>query len=1532
MSDDESIFAEAIKIESSEQRRTFLDKACAGDASLRREIEDLLSAHDRAGEFLSALPVALQISDPLIEQSGTVLGHYKLLEQIGEGGMGVVFMAEQVRPVKRRVALKIIKPGLDTKQTLARFEAERQALAMMDHPSIAKVFDAGATPQGRPYFVMELVRGVPITEYCDQHQLTPRQRLGLFIQVCQAVQHAHQKGIIHRDLKPNNVLITLQDGDKPIPKVIDFGIAKAAGAQRLTDRTLFTEFRQLIGTPLYMSPEQAEMSQLTDVDTRSDIYSLGVLLYELLTGTTPFDKTRLAKAAYDEIRRIIREEEPPHPSTRLSTLGATLTTVSAQRRVEAKKLSQLIHGELDWIVMKALEKERARRYETASAMARDVERYLTDQPVEACPPSRTYRLRTFVRRNKTAIATAATVVVILLAATVVSAWQAVRATHAGAATLAARAQIIRERDQAQAEKRRADEQAAVAKAVNQFMNEDVLGQADPYAQILANTQSDPDLKGLPNAKPDPDLKVRDALDRAAKRIAGRFKAQPLVEAATREQIGDAYLALGQDAAAEEQFQFALRLRRQTQGDQHADTLRTLHRLALASRRGKGIEILSGVLESQRKILGERQPDTLDTMNDLAQLYLHSGEYSKAEPLMEQVVEAKRKILPPTALERLYAEYGLADLQSIATHMDGKIGSNGSSAMPLLRQILEQVRKAYGEDDPRTLGTLRELAWRYHSTREYEKAVPLLSQAINGMRKTLGPQHPQTLSAIGELADVYQNMGQSAKAEPMLRELGEWCRVLPTERITTAMTVIPRLIRCYREMNQPAKVMQWQQNLRVFLEADLVAKTAEIKQASDDQRLSDSTLAARALDYQMLARFSDAIADHTRCIQLDPANIHAWSELAYLQLYLGNESAYHDACSGILRQFGDTSDRRIAALAARTCLIAPSAMDDPALRLADTAAAPGVYPDKAISLTTIQMAKGIAELRRGDFAEAADWLGNCSTRTQLLLDTSRRFVRDVTLIPEEEVTTNYFLAMAEYRRGNMQEAWHALAGAREQHQAQIPPVSSGDWTLGEPQWLIVQIAARQAQELLGQRHPAMLAAINSLAACETAGGKYALAEPLFAQALTAKSAACSDCPESDEALYNLAWIYSEESKYALAEPLLLKLLEARRKTSGNENPATLDVIELLIRGYRRLDPQYIKAAPLVQEYAQSVRKLYGEQSPEFLWATRQMGDLYLSQRRDADAEPLLRQRAEAALANPSGRLFTEDATINLGRLADCYRRLGREDDALAWEQHLREYLLTNIAAQTQRIRSLQPDDNEAAILLMQRAESSRRLGHLNDALTDLKARLRFTPAAYATRGRVAALQAYLGDEKAYRITCRELLQQFDKQTGHAIHERARSTAEAVLLMTRAADDAAIARVVARLAATWTDPTNTSYLLLYRGKAAYRGGRFDTAVGLLTQSRDAFAAQADRFRLEPFPCEEGLVQANSFLAMAEHQLGHAEQARLALTAARVQLQTTVRPIDRPSDRVGTTDWLAAHIALREAEALIGKDLRPTVASRP
>ncbi len=423
------IFSLALEKTSPADRARYLGEACAGDAELRRQVESLLTAHEGAGDFLksSPLPTARDIGN---ERPGTVIGRYKLLELIGEGGFGVVWMAEQEDPVRRRVALKVIKAGMDTKQVLARFEAERQALAMMDHPNIARVFDGGATDAGRPYFVMELVRGPRITDYCNAGKLPMRERLSLFIQVCQAVQHAHQKGVIHRDLKPSNILVTEVDGE-PVPKVIDFGVAKATQF-RLTELTLFTGLNQMIGTPSYMSPEQAGLGAL-DVDTRSDIYVLGVLLYELLTGQTPLSREDFDKTGLDEIFRLIRERDPVKPSTRLSELSREeLTSVAAQRQAEPFKLNRLLAGDLDWIVMKALEKDRRRRYETASALAADLVRYLNNEPVTARPPSNLYRLQKAWGRNRTMFTAAILIVAIFVAATGISVWQAVRATRAEA--------------------------------------------------------------------------------------------------------------------------------------------------------------------------------------------------------------------------------------------------------------------------------------------------------------------------------------------------------------------------------------------------------------------------------------------------------------------------------------------------------------------------------------------------------------------------------------------------------------------------------------------------------------------------------------------------------------------------------------------------------------------------------------------------------------------------------------------------------------------------------------------------------------------------------------------------------------------------------------------------------------------------------------------------------------------------------------------------------------------------------------------
>ena len=444
-----TVFSAALERGSAAEQNAYLDRACADDPALRQRVEALLRAHDRAGGFLGRVPDPAETAGS--EPSGgpgpaadlaagvVIAGRYKLLERIGEGGMGEVWMVEQTEPVRRKVAIKLIRPGMDSRQVLARFEAERQALALMDHPNIARVLDAGATDSGRPFFVMELVKGTPLTRYCDDHKLTPRERLALYGQVCAAVQHAHQKGVIHRDLKPSNVLVAPYDG-VPVPKVIDFGVAKAAG-QPLTEKTLFTGLGAVVGTPEYMSPEQAELNN-QDIDTRSDVYALGVLLYELLTGTTPLTRKRLKESALLEVLRLVREEEPPRPSTRLSATDE-LPTVAANRGTEPRRLSGLVRGELDWIVMKALEKDRTRRYATANGLGEDVRRYLADEPVQAGPPSAAYRIRKFARRNRVWVGAATMVAAVLVIATAVSAALAVRATLAERRTLA-------ERDRAEA--------------------------------------------------------------------------------------------------------------------------------------------------------------------------------------------------------------------------------------------------------------------------------------------------------------------------------------------------------------------------------------------------------------------------------------------------------------------------------------------------------------------------------------------------------------------------------------------------------------------------------------------------------------------------------------------------------------------------------------------------------------------------------------------------------------------------------------------------------------------------------------------------------------------------------------------------------------------------------------------------------------------------------------------------------------------------------------------------------------------------
>jgi eukaryotic-like serine/threonine-protein kinase len=678
-------------------------------------------------------PLGPAHSQPGRHAPGTMVGPYKLLEQIGGGGMGVVYMAEQLRPVRRKVALKIIKPGMDSSQVIARFEAERQALTMMDHPNIAKVLDAGTTDIGRPYFVMELVKGVPITDYCDQATLTTRQRLELFIEVCRAVQHAHQKGVIHRDLKPSNVLVTLHD-DKPVPKVIDFGIAKAAG-QQLTERTLFTNYAQMLGTPLYMSPEQAQISGL-DVDTRSDVYSLGVLLYELLTGTTPFDQRRLREAAYDEMRRIIREEDPPNPSTRLSTMGDKLATVSAQRHTEPKKLGQLVRGELDWIVMKALEKDRTRRYETANGLARDVERHLSDEAVHACPPSAGYRFRKFARRNKRPLVGATLLAIVLVLGSVISTWQALRARRA----------------EAMSQLRFEAEKDARARAVTEAAKANTV--SDLLQEMLSSANPD-EAKGV-------DYTVRQLLDDSALRLSDQLKGQPEVEAAVRAAIGNAYRRLGLTDKADPHLQRALSLRRTTASaaaDKEAADLLLAQSLLdygwNCDEAGRAAEAEPHLREALAiyKANGGAGAKVIETLATLQLCVDQQRRWADAEAVANEALALGQERFPE----------GHAELANVLHRLGGLKQAQGDlvAAEPLIRKAVDMHRRWHGKDHPETGWSLSVLGDLVSRQGKHDEAEACYREALAIFSKQYDETHAFVLRLVERLDGALLAKGDEA---------------------------------------------------------------------------------------------------------------------------------------------------------------------------------------------------------------------------------------------------------------------------------------------------------------------------------------------------------------------------------------------------------------------------------------------------------------------------------------------------------------------------------------------------------------------------------------------------------------------------------------------------------------------------------------------------------------------------------------------------------------------------------------------------
>ena len=797
-------------------RAAFLDHKCDGDDELKRRLLAMLAAAEDeqflAEPTVSGQDVATEPEEaPLREGPGSRIGPYKLLQQIGEGGFGVVFMAEQEKPVARRVALKVIKLGMDTRQVVARFEQERQALAMMDHPNIARVLDAGATETGRPYFVMDLVKGDPIVDYCDKNRLSIEARLELFAQVCTAVQHAHGKGIIHRDIKPSNILVGTQDG-RPMAKVIDFGIAKAT-SQKLTDKTLFTEHQQVIGTLQYMSPEQAEGS--LDIDTRTDVYSLGVLLYELLTGSTPFDKQTIQGAMFGELRRMIREVEPPKPSTRLHDSSASLASIAAQRGVEPRRLGVLVRGELDWIVMKALEKDRARRYETANGLAADVRRYLAGEAVVAAPPSASYRLRKFVRRNKGTVTTVGAVGVALLVGVVGFAWQAtVAETQRDLAEQAGKAEAEQhrladvQRDRAvTAEgeaKQRADELAKVADFQASMLSQIDATQAGTRlfgsirAKFAASLQGgkltdaeqqariavfDRDLLRVNATDTSAEMIEHTILEPAATAVAAQFKDQPTVAASLRQTLAKLYRGLGFFDPALPLQQQALATRRAVLGEDHPDTLQSLHDLGeMLENQGKLAEAETcyrDALTRRRKVLGEEHRATLGSMVSLGNLLRSRGAFAEAEPLLVSAVEKFRRVLGDADRDTLVAINCLGFLYVV----QGKL----AATEPLWREAYEKGLAALGEDDPDVLVWTNNLAGLLQEQNKLKEAEVLFRQAVAKYRRIRGDEYPDTLRAIGTLAASLYLQRRCAEAEPLYREaLGKARHLLGSEHPFTLL--------------------------------------------------------------------------------------------------------------------------------------------------------------------------------------------------------------------------------------------------------------------------------------------------------------------------------------------------------------------------------------------------------------------------------------------------------------------------------------------------------------------------------------------------------------------------------------------------------------------------------------------------------------------------------------------------------------------------------------------------------------------------
>jgi serine/threonine protein kinase/tetratricopeptide (TPR) repeat protein len=1051
--DEESIFTEA-RGKGGAERAALLDRECGGRPGLRRDVEALLLADARAGQFLESSPRELAIgadagpnpgaladSPELPERPGAVVGGYRLLEQIGEGGMGVVYLAEQ-QVMRRQVALKIIRLGLDSAQVIARFEAERQALALMDHPHIARVLDAGTTAGRLPYFVMEFVKGLPITRYCDENKLTTRERLELFVQVCHAVQHAHQKGVIHRDLKPTNILVTLHDG-RHVPKVIDFGIAKATSDHLLTDRTLCTSAGQLVGTPPYMSPEQAE-SRGADVDTRSDVYSLGVLLYELLTGTTPFDKRRLGRAAFEEIRRILREEDPPRPSNRLGSLaGETQTSVAASQGTEPAKLGRMMRGDLDWIVLKAIEKDRSRRYATANALAMDVRRYLSHEPVLARPPGAVYRLGKLVRKYKVGVAAAGAVLGALLLGIVGTTAATIRAGRDRDAALRARADAQRQQRLAEDNHREVAEMARKAGAISDYL-QGVLASANPWDAWRGEQPSR--------------VSVRQMLDEAGEGLdAHALSGQPEVEATVRATLAAAYQGIGLPAEAMPHLKAALDLRRQLHGGKdHAEVARRMlalaETIAVLGRDGElpeGERLATEAVAMRRRLFGAEHEQVAAAQDVLSRVLRVRGNFRRAEQGAREALTLRRRLAGKGGAD--------ADVVRSQYNLALALGRGGShaEAIPLLRDVLAADRRGLPREHPQIATDLYSLALQLECVGEDAEAAGYYEEALSIRREHLPEELADVSDVLRRLTVLLLAEGNYPRAEELLKgREGRLAGLIrsgrPSARLAATQAELwGQEAGLYARWGKPQPADAARAKLQEYFDGEIAALTERMRLNPAEKLacLERGALRLRA------GRLAEAEADFADSIRIAPKLHGAWYYRAALLAYRGDLPGYAEHCRLMLDRFAQAKDRHIVEGTAKACLLLPHAAADHRLLtdLADRLLAYHEQSGDQRSLPWSRMLKGLAEYRRGDFAEALPWLEGSRTPEFVCLRPTSDLVR----------------AMALYRLGRVAEAEAVLGDAARRIQRVVPAAGVGDLAEhGLVHWLPCQVLLREAKALIG----------------------------------------------------------------------------------------------------------------------------------------------------------------------------------------------------------------------------------------------------------------------------------------------------------------------------------------------------------------------------------------------------------------------------------------------------------------------------------